>query len=224
MNLLHRVTDEIATFRRQAAIRGALSRLGPRSLADLGVAREDIRAVARQGARMGAAGVPLADVVARVHAARHDRPTFADRAFAALERMSVRQTETLTYSNDLDRYLAEAHRLRAETMSGFGQWLGRRVQELFAPVVAAVRESEPGRRARVALVWRRAHRQMQAELATYSDRELMTDLRLNSFGDRRHRGRGRRRAGQRLHRRRPGPAPLRVRPPGAPAARPSRLR
>jgi uncharacterized protein YjiS (DUF1127 family) len=179
MDLLHRITDHLAIRRKQAAIRDALARLSGRALADLGLEPGEIAAVARLGARLGPEGGTLGEVVARVRAARSETVSVADRLFGALERMSARKAETLTYTPyDLDRYREEAYRLRAETSAAFWRSLGQGLVALFRPVKQAALDSGLGRRIRLELFWRRAYRRVRAELASYTDRELNSDLRL----------------------------------------------
>lgn len=179
MTLLHRITRLLRLRRRQATIQHALARLSDRALADLGVERSEIPAVARLGARLGFAGARLSEVVARVRAAGPPKTPLADRLFASLERMSARKSAIIAYEPpDVDRYVREAHRLRAAAMAGLMRSLGQGIADLVRPVAQVGLASALGRRVRLELVWRRAHRRMRAELATYSDRELMTDLRL----------------------------------------------
>lgn len=57
--------------------------------------------------------------------------------------------------------------------------LSSRIALVARQVVAAIEETDLGRRLNLELVWRRAYRRVRAELSTYSDQELMADLRLN---------------------------------------------
>ena len=117
MNFLHRITGHFEIRRKQAAIHGALARLDARALADLGLEPGDIATVARLGSRLGPDGAHLSEIVARVRAAEASAVSRADRLFAALQRMSARKAATLAYTpSDLDRYIEDAHRLRAETI------------------------------------------------------------------------------------------------------------
>ena len=178
MNILHRINGHLEIRRKQAAIHSALARLDARALADLGLEPGDIAAVARLGSRLGPDGAHLSEIVARVRAARPARSRRRPPV-RALERMSDHKAATLAYTpSDLDRYIEDAHRLRAETIASLWRSLGQGLADLFRPAVQAALESGLGRRIRLELVWRRAYRQMRAELATYSDRELMADLRL----------------------------------------------
>ena len=177
MNLLHRVTREFSVRRKQAAIGNALRRLNSRALADLGLERRDVADVARIGARLGPDGALLREVVAQVRTARPR--SVADRVFGSLERLSQRKAAELAFQpQDLDTYRQEALRLRAETLDGIARQIGRSMAAMVRPVAEGIRSSELGRRIQLELVWRRAYRQVRAELATYSDRELLTDLRL----------------------------------------------
>lgn len=177
MKLLHRVTREISVRRKQAAIGNALRRLHSRALADLGLEQRDIAEVARIGARLGSDGARLCEVVAQVRTARPR--SVADTMFGSLERLSQRKAAEMAFQpQDLDTYRQEALRLRAEALDGVARQVGRSMAALVRPVTEAIRSSELGRRIQLDLVWQRAYRQVRGELATYSDRELMTDLRL----------------------------------------------
>ena len=77
---------------------------------------------------------------------------------------------------DIDRYIAEARRLRAETVAEFGRWLSQRLADAFRPARQAALESALGRWVRLELVWRRAYAQARTELMSYSDREMQADL------------------------------------------------
>jgi uncharacterized protein YjiS (DUF1127 family) len=64
--------------------------------------------------------------------------------------------------------------------SGLGSpSLSNWVAELVRGTQEAIERTDFGRRLNLELVWRRAYRRVRAELAAYSDRELMADLRLN---------------------------------------------
>ena len=172
MSLLHLVTHPLANSSKRAAIYQSLARLDDRALADLGLERHDIAAVARMGAELGPEGATLADVVARVRAPRAERPSTTDRY------ANFWKVEPLAYTPaDLDRYMAEAQRLRGETLAAGWRWLGRKIVDLARPAKQALLDSPLGRRARVELVWRRAYRQTRTELESYSDREFEADLR-----------------------------------------------
>lgn len=177
MDLLHRIGEELAVARKRIAIKNALARLSPRALADLGLEHREIPAVARLGARLGPEGATLRQLIALVRAA--PSPTLADRLFGSLERMSERKTETLAYQpQDLERYVEEARRLRAETMAAIWRSVATGAADLVRPALLAARDSAPGRWLRLELVWRRAYRRLRSELGSYSERELMSDLRL----------------------------------------------
>lgn len=167
MSLLHLLTLPLETGSKRAAIYRSLARRDDRALADLGIERREIAAVARLGAGLGPEGATLAEVVARVRVAQ------ADRAAAPAP-----GRQPLAYSPaDIDCYLAEAQRLRAETVAASWRWLGRQLADLVRPAGQALRRSAAGRWVRARLVWRRAYRRTLAELEAYSDRELAVDLR-----------------------------------------------
>jgi uncharacterized protein YjiS (DUF1127 family) len=67
---------------------------------------------------------------------------------------------------------AREQRLRQPSM-------GSRAAQVARQVGAAIEGTDLGRRVNLELVWRRAYRRVRAELATYSNQELMADLRMN---------------------------------------------
>jgi uncharacterized protein YjiS (DUF1127 family) len=69
MNLTHRLAQTIAAKRHERATTFALSRLADGQLADLGLAREDIRPVARLAAREAVSGrdAPVAAILSRLN-------------------------------------------------------------------------------------------------------------------------------------------------------------
>jgi hypothetical protein len=69
--------------------------------------------------------------------------------------------------SDLDRYVQEAHRLRADTISEFGRVLRRRLAA-----------TEMGKSITLARLRRHEHARVARELESYSPQELMADLRL----------------------------------------------
>ena len=108
--------------------------------------------------------------------AQAERASAADRPFGALGRTSAGYAPAYTPA-DLDRYVAEARRLRAEILAGFGRWLGHRLADVARPVRQAVLESALGRWVRLELVWCQTYAQARTELMSYSDREMQADLR-----------------------------------------------
>ena len=121
---------------KRAAIYQSLARLDDRALADLGLERHDIAAVARMGAELGPEGATLADVVARARAPRAERPSTTDRY------ANFWKVEPLAYTPaDLDRYMAEAQRLRGETLAAGWRWLGRKFVDLARPAKQALLDS-----------------------------------------------------------------------------------
>ena len=183
---LHRIGARLAARRRQAEIHEGLARLPSRALDDLGLTRADIADVARLGARLGPEGAPLGEVVALARASRAATGASpGDRVFAAFKRLAERvgadQAEAnLSYTpRELDSYLEEARRLRAQTIAASWRALGRGLGELARPVLHAALESGIGRRVRLELLWHQAYRRLRAELGSYTDRELNADLRLS---------------------------------------------
>ena len=169
MSLLHLLTLPLDGPRRRTAIYRSLARLDDRALADLGLARNEVAAVARLGAELGAEGATLAEIVTRVRLARSSGPGPGAPSAGR---------QPLAYSPaDIDRYLAQAQRLRAETLAASWRWLGRQLADLARPAGQALRASAAGRWVRARLVWSRAYRRTRAELEAYSDRELTADLR-----------------------------------------------
>ena len=166
MSLLHLLTLPLDGPSRRTAIYRSLARLDDRALADLDLARDEIAAVARLGAEAGAEGASLAEIVARVRLARSGPSTLSAGR------------RPLAYSPaDIDRYQAQAQRLRSEALAASWRWLGRRLADLVRPASQALLASAAGRWVRARLVWSRAYRRTRAELETYSDRELAVDLR-----------------------------------------------
>lgn len=57
--------------------------------------------------------------------------------------------------------------------------LSSRIAQIARQLETAIEGTDLGRRLNLELVWRRAYRRVRAELSTYSNQELMADLRLN---------------------------------------------
>lgn len=172
MDLLHRLGQSLAAkFSEQKTVQ-RLKRLDDRNLADLGISREEIRPVARLAARVGPEGIPLTEIIARVRAGGGTRsgPTAWLHGTLALaaERVSANESHTLAYTpSDLDRYMEQAHRLRAETIAGLWQSLRRQ----FA-------ETQLGRRLTLDRLRRGEFARITRELESYTPQQLMGDLRL----------------------------------------------
>jgi uncharacterized protein YjiS (DUF1127 family) len=73
MTMLHRIVAKIEAKRRERGTFRALSRLNDRQLADFGVAREDIRPIARLAARQSTAEIPVELLVKRLAAGADGR-------------------------------------------------------------------------------------------------------------------------------------------------------
>lgn len=167
MHLLHRLRHGLETKLRERETATALGRLDERRLADFGLSREDIRPVAQLAARLGPAGAPLTDILHRL------RRVETTPAVAELPRVS---------RQDIARFVKEGRRLRAAEIDKLarraGRGLARLGHALAEPVLAAARVTGLSERAELARVRRREYLRVRAELLTYSDRELLTDLRL----------------------------------------------
>ena len=174
MHLLHRLRHGFETKLRERETIAGLGRLDERRLADLGLSREDIRPVARLAARLGPSGAALTDIVRQL---RRVEPT---PAAVELPRVS---------RQDIARYVKEGRRLRNAEIDKLarkaGRGLARLGQALAEPVLAAARVTGLSEQAGLARVRRREYLRVRAELLTYSDRELLTDLRLvpSEIGD-----------------------------------------
>jgi uncharacterized protein YjiS (DUF1127 family) len=157
MELLHRIAHRRAIARRESRIHESLACLDSRALGDLGVVRDEIRAVARLGARVGPEGVHLKEVVRQLRADQAEPGEWTYHAPSALDRR--------------DDATAAAPRSQAPRSGMAG--LAARVGETLAGTTI-------GRRIQLQLLWHRAYRQVRRELESYSPRELMADLRLSS--------------------------------------------
>jgi len=83
MDFPHRIAETFLELRRAATIRGALERLTPRALSDLGITREDVPHIARVGARMAPQGASYVEIVAEARDRRLHSPTLAARFVGA---------------------------------------------------------------------------------------------------------------------------------------------
>jgi uncharacterized protein YjiS (DUF1127 family) len=172
MDLLHRLGQSLAAKVSEQKTVQRLNRLDDRSLADLGLSRDEIRPVARLASRVAPEGVSLTEIIARVRAGEDARSGLADRLYGSLalaaDRFSANEAHTLAYTpSELDRYVAQAHRLRAETMAGFWQSIGRQ----FAI-------TEMGKRLTLNRLRRSEIARITRELESYTPQQLMADLRL----------------------------------------------
>ena len=164
-----------------------LIRLNERSLCDLGLTREEIRPVAKLAARARTDGVQLPELIARTRAGRGgSRESAPSRLLTALaragERIAAREQITEYQPREVERLMAEAHRARDEAVADLLRraWRGvhQTVGALVGPVAQRIVASETFRRLELARLRRREFLQLRRQLASYSDRELMADLRL----------------------------------------------
>lgn len=175
MNLLHRIDDYLEIRRKQAEIHRELARLDPRALADLGLEPGDVADVARLGATLDPNCVPIAEILTRVREERANRVGLLDWAL----RRGHDEVQASSYRlSDLDRHMTAARHLRAEATRAFARLVGRHIADLGRAGAALVADTDFGRWVHLRLLWRRAYRQVRAELQSYSDRELKADLRL----------------------------------------------
>ena len=186
MDLLHRLRLGIANKRRELDTIQLLTRLGDRSLSDLGLTRDEIRPVAKLAAQLAPTGVALAEIVAKARAAEAARIPAPRRAFAALERaadrIAARQRVTEYRPGEIDRLVAEAHKPRDEAVANLlrrvGQGVGAAFLQLVGPLVDRIAASAAYQAIELARIRRREFLRLRAQLQSYSDRELMADLRL----------------------------------------------
>lgn len=81
---------------------------------------------------------------------------------------------------DIDRFIEEGKRLRAAEGDKLLRAIGRGLDRyLVEPVAAALRATGLPQRLELASMRRREQAKVAAELGTYSERELMGDLRMN---------------------------------------------
>lgn len=159
MDLLHRIGQSLAAKLSEQNTVRRLRRLDDRNLADLGLARDEIRPVARLAAQMGPQGATIKEVVEQVRRSGEN---------ARARRMPDNRSGSRAYTpSDLDRYVQEAHRLRADTLSELGRALRRRLAA-----------TEMGKSITLARLRRHEHARVARELESYSPQELMADLRL----------------------------------------------
>jgi uncharacterized protein YjiS (DUF1127 family) len=159
MDLLHRIGQSLAAKLSEQNTVRRLQRLDDRNLADLGLVRDEIRPVARLAAQMGPQGAAIKEIVEQVRRSGED---------ARARRMPDNGSGSRAYTpSDLDRYVQEAHRLRADTISEFGRILRRRLAA-----------TEMGKSITLARLRRHEHARVARELESYSPQELMADLRL----------------------------------------------
>jgi uncharacterized protein YjiS (DUF1127 family) len=186
MDLLHRLRDNLAIKRRELDTIHLLIRLNERSLCDLGLTREEIRPVAKLAARAGRNGVQLPELIARTRQAEAGRASALSRLLTALaragERIAAREQITEYQPREVERLMAEAHRARDEAVADLLRraWRGvhQTVGALVGPLAQRIVASETFRRLDLARLRRREFLQLRRQLASYSDRELMADLRL----------------------------------------------
>jgi uncharacterized protein YjiS (DUF1127 family) len=176
MDLPHRLVHHLGARLREGQTARALARLDDRRLADIGLTREDVGLAARLAARSGPTDVALGDLVRRVREARDAHAEAAARAAAALAAVPR------VSRGDIDRYAAEGRRLREEEVTKLlrhaGRGLAALAHALAAPLAAAIDATGLPERVEAALAGRREFRRVRRELAAYSERELMADLRL----------------------------------------------
>ena len=171
MDLLHRLGQSLAAkFSEQKTVQrlsGWTTAIWPISGSR---AKRSVRS--RASPRAWPRGLPLTEIIARVRAGEDTRSGLANRLYGSLAlagRSIQRQRgQTLAYTpSDLDRYVEEAHRLRAETMARFRQSVGQQ----FAA-------TEMGKRFTLNRLRRSEIARITRELESYTPQQLMADLRL----------------------------------------------
>lgn len=164
MNMLHRIGHTLAAKLSEQNTVQRLQRLDDRNLADLGLTRDEIRPVARLAAQMGPQGATIKAVVEQV---RRDEDARAMRNDASVGVPSDLDRPIQYSSRNLEIYVQEARRLRAETISEFGRALSRRLAA-----------TELGKSLTLFRLRRYEQARVTRELESYSPQELMADLRL----------------------------------------------
>lgn len=186
MDLLHRLRSGLAIKLREHDTIHRLTRLHERSLADLGITRDEIRPVARLAARLDPSEANLPDILARVRRAESARSDVPSRLLAALgraaDRIAAREMVTEYQPRMVDRLIADAHRARDEAVANLlrkaGSGIAASARSVAAPIVGWIVASEQFQRLELARIRRREFLRLRAQLESYSDRELMADLRL----------------------------------------------
>lgn len=165
MNMLHRIGHTLAAKLSEQNTVQRLQRLDDRNLADLGLTRDEIRPVARLAAQMGPQGATIKEVVEQVR--RRDEGARAT-GNAATVGVPSDVDRSIQYSpRNLELYVEEARRLRAETISEFGRAFRRRLAA-----------TELGKSLTLFRLRRYEQARVTHELESYSPQELMADLRL----------------------------------------------
>jgi uncharacterized protein YjiS (DUF1127 family) len=185
MDLLHRLRSGVATKLRELDTIHLLNRLNDRSLADLGLTRDEIRPVAKLAAWLDSSEVALTDIVARVRQDRAVGSKGSNGLVAALGRAADRMatSEVAEYQPSLlDQRMAAAHRARdaavANLLSKAGSSIAAVFRSLAHPVMERAAASELYQRWELARIRRQEFSRLRTQLDSYSDRELMADLRL----------------------------------------------
>jgi hypothetical protein len=85
--------------------------------------------------------------------------------------------------HDLARFVNKGRRMRDEESDKLFRSLGRGMARLSSalaqPITAAIRATGLSQRIALTRLWRREFRKARAELESYSERELRSDLRIN---------------------------------------------
>jgi uncharacterized protein YjiS (DUF1127 family) len=187
MDLLHRVRNGLTRKLSGYDTIHRLRQLSERGLADLGITRDEIRPVARLAARLDPSEADFPGIVARVRAGETTHHTGSGRLLAgvarAAARIATRELVVTEYQpREFDRIVADAHRARdaavADLLRKAGSGIAAWAHSLAAPVIGWVASSETFRRYELARIRRAEHVRLRAQLESYSDRELMADLRL----------------------------------------------
>lgn len=164
MDLVHRARQSLAAMYSEHVTIQRLERRDDRSLADLGLTREEIRPVARLATQLGSQGIVLSEIVARVRA---EADGSRDAAVAA--RIAGQgQPQAIAYARgQLARHTAN------------GQF--QRVMGMIDGYLALERllaNTDFGKRLTLRRIHRQEYKRVSRELQSYTARELMDDLRM----------------------------------------------
>lgn len=186
MDLPHRLRSFVASKIREHDTIQRLTLLPERSLADLGITRDEIRPVARLASRVDPSHAGLEEVVAQVRQAEATRRPGSSRLLTSLgraaDRIAAREMVAEYQPRAVERLIADAHRARDEAVANLlrkaGGSIAAMVRGVVAPVASRIAASEPYRQFQLSRMRRREYQRLRTQLESYSDRELMADLRL----------------------------------------------
>ncbi len=147
MYLPHRMRNFVASKIREHDTIHRLTLLPERSLADLGITRDEIRPVARLASRLDPSQAGLAEIVAQVRQAEATRSSGSGRFVTSLgraaDRIAAREMVVEYQPRAVERLIADAHRARDEAVANLlrkaGGSIAAMVRGVFAPVASSDR-------------------------------------------------------------------------------------